>query len=288
MAPHPPGQGRPRPGRHPQSRGGPRSVGAMVSARLLDRTCSGPARPTPTPRPPRPWACRCSGTSTRRSSRSWTRPARCCAPSWGTDNARTLPLSRDRVGGDGGGVRQHRPPGRRRRGRGQRPLRAADVRRRRPLRRRGRPGRARVGDQPVDVRARARRPPDAGRSSPPCTPRPRRGCAPTSPRSARARATPCSSSTPSPRIGGIELRADDWGIDVGYAGTQKCLGRRPGPRALHDQRPRLRAPGREAAVVVPRPRAARRLRRRGQRRSAVAGPTTTPRPPRWSRACTPG
>lgn len=25
-------------------------------------------------------------------------------------------------------------------------------------------------------------------------------------------------------IGGIELKADDWGIDIGYAGTQKCLG----------------------------------------------------------------
>jgi alanine-glyoxylate transaminase/serine-glyoxylate transaminase/serine-pyruvate transaminase len=29
-------------------------------------------------------------------------------------------------------------------------------------------------------------------------------------------------------IAGIELRADDWGIDVGYAGTQKCLGVPPG------------------------------------------------------------
>ncbi len=29
-------------------------------------------------------------------------------------------------------------------------------------------------------------------------------------------------------IGGAELRADDWGIDVGYAGTQKCLGVSPG------------------------------------------------------------
>jgi alanine-glyoxylate transaminase / serine-glyoxylate transaminase / serine-pyruvate transaminase len=29
-------------------------------------------------------------------------------------------------------------------------------------------------------------------------------------------------------IGGIELEADDWGIDVGYAGTQKCLGVAPG------------------------------------------------------------
>lgn len=29
-------------------------------------------------------------------------------------------------------------------------------------------------------------------------------------------------------IGGIELCADDWGIDVGYAGTQKCIGVAPG------------------------------------------------------------
>ena len=29
-------------------------------------------------------------------------------------------------------------------------------------------------------------------------------------------------------IGGIELRADDWGMDIGYAGTQKCLGVAPG------------------------------------------------------------
>jgi alanine-glyoxylate transaminase/serine-glyoxylate transaminase/serine-pyruvate transaminase len=29
-------------------------------------------------------------------------------------------------------------------------------------------------------------------------------------------------------IAGIELLADDWGIDVGYAGTQKCLGVAPG------------------------------------------------------------
>ena len=29
-------------------------------------------------------------------------------------------------------------------------------------------------------------------------------------------------------IGGLELLADDWGIDIGYAGTQKCLGVAPG------------------------------------------------------------
>lgn len=29
-------------------------------------------------------------------------------------------------------------------------------------------------------------------------------------------------------IGGIELHADEWGVDLGYAGTQKCLGVAPG------------------------------------------------------------
>ncbi|MGH3335491.1 MAG: pyridoxal-phosphate-dependent aminotransferase family protein [Nocardioides sp.] len=38
-------------------------------------------------------------------------------------------------------------------------------------------------------------------------------------------------------IGGIELRADDWGIDAGYAGTQKCLGVAPGlaPFTINDR-----------------------------------------------------
>lgn len=38
-------------------------------------------------------------------------------------------------------------------------------------------------------------------------------------------------------IGGIELRADDWGIDVAYAGTQKCLGVAPGlaPFTINDR-----------------------------------------------------
>lgn len=38
-------------------------------------------------------------------------------------------------------------------------------------------------------------------------------------------------------IGGIEVRADDWGIDIGYAGTQKCLGVAPGlaPFTVNDR-----------------------------------------------------
>jgi alanine-glyoxylate transaminase/serine-glyoxylate transaminase/serine-pyruvate transaminase len=38
-------------------------------------------------------------------------------------------------------------------------------------------------------------------------------------------------------IGGIELRADAWGVDIGYAGTQKCLGVAPGlaPFTINDR-----------------------------------------------------
>ena len=90
---------------------------------------------------------------------------------------------------------------------------------------------------PVDVDRVLAAHPSPGRSSPRCTPRPPPACAPTSRRSAPARATRCWSPTRSPRIGGIELRADDWGIDVGYAGTQKCLGVAPGlaPFTINDR-----------------------------------------------------
>jgi alanine-glyoxylate transaminase/serine-glyoxylate transaminase/serine-pyruvate transaminase len=38
-------------------------------------------------------------------------------------------------------------------------------------------------------------------------------------------------------IAGIELRADEWGVDIGYAGTQKCLGVAPGlaPFTINDR-----------------------------------------------------
>jgi alanine-glyoxylate transaminase/serine-glyoxylate transaminase/serine-pyruvate transaminase len=38
-------------------------------------------------------------------------------------------------------------------------------------------------------------------------------------------------------IAGIELHADEWGVDVGYAGTQKCLGVAPGlaPFTINDR-----------------------------------------------------
>ncbi len=66
-------------------------------------------------------------------------------------------------------------------------------------------------------------------------------------------------------IGGIELRADDWGVDIGYAGTQKCLGVAPGlaPFTINDRAFDRRVE--TTAVLVPRPRPARRLRRGGLR-----------------------
>ncbi len=87
-------------------------------------------------------------------------------------------------------------------------------------------------------------------------------------------------------IGGIELRADDWGIDVGYAGTQKCLGVAPGlaPFTINDRafERRVEKPrswyldlGLLGGYV-------------GEASSrAAAGPTTTPPPSPWSSACTP-
>jgi alanine-glyoxylate transaminase/serine-glyoxylate transaminase/serine-pyruvate transaminase len=45
-------------------------------------------------------------------------------------------------------------------------------------------------------------------------------------------------------LGGIDVRIDDWGVDIAYSGTQKCLGVPPGlapltvsPRALEQLRP---------------------------------------------------
>jgi len=70
-------------------------------------------------------------------------------------------------------------------------------------------------------------------------------------------------------IGGIELRADDWGIDIGYAGTQKCLG------VGSSGRGRGTSTSARSAGTSATPAATRR-----------PGPTTTPHPSRWSRRCT--
>ncbi len=38
-------------------------------------------------------------------------------------------------------------------------------------------------------------------------------------------------------LGGIPVAVDDWGVDLAYSGTQKCLGRAPGSGAGHRFRP---------------------------------------------------
>ncbi len=132
----------------------------------------------------------------------------------------------DRVGRHGGGVRQHGRARRRRRRRGQRPLRRAHGRRRRPARCRGRPCRPRVG-QTVDVERVVA-----------AHPAPKIIAAVHAETSTGVRSDIAALGAAKgdalllvdavTSIGGIELRADDWGIDIGYAGTQKCLGVAPG------------------------------------------------------------
>ena len=90
---------------------------------------------------------------------------------------------------------------------------------------------------PVDAERVARRPPVAEDHRR----RPRRdlapASAPTSPRSAPVKGDALLLADAVTSIGGIELRADDWGIDIGYAGTQKCLGVAPGlaPFTINDR-----------------------------------------------------
>ena len=65
-------------------------------------------------------------------------------------------------------------------------------------------------------------------------------------------------------LGGIPVEIDAWGVDAVYSGTQKCLGVPPGlaPLSFSPRARRARArPHEPVAVVVPRPRAHRRVRR---------------------------
>ena len=167
---------------------------------------------------------------------------------WGTSNARTLPLSATGLPAWAAFVNTSTwGRGRHRR---QRAVRRADVRRARQAEV------VRVDFEwgtLVDDRLAAAHP--ILRSSRPCMPRPDRG-APTSPR---------SGPSVTPVVGGRghldrrhRVAGRCWGIDVGYAGTQKCLGG-AGAGAIHHQR----APGSAAwqsRSRGTRPRHARRLR----------------------------
>ena len=69
-------------------------------------------------------------------------------------------------------------------------------------------------------------------------------------------------------IGGIEVKADGWGVDIGYAGTQKCLGVAPGlaPFTINDRAFERRV---EKPYRYLRPGNAGWLRRRGRRQGAA-------------------
>ena len=67
-------------------------------------------------------------------------------------------------------------------------------------------------------------------------------------------------------VGGIEVDVDGWGVDVAYAGTQKCLGVPPGLAPLTRQRPGPRAARRAQPQLVPRPAHDRPVHRPGHRR----------------------
>ena len=107
----------------------------------------------------------------------------------------------------------------------------------RRLRRRPHPPRGRVGRErrPRSRSTRPRRDWSARRtssSSPSRRPRPASSTTPSaSPRSPTTTA-PCSASTPSPALGAVDLRQDEWGVDVVVSGSQKSL--------MTPARPRLR------------------------------------------------
>ena len=243
-----PDQGRPRPGRHPQPGRRPlrpancANVGVMIRERHLFGP--GPSNPYPeaTARPRR---SRCSGTSTRSSSRSWTRPATCSARVWGTDNARTLPLSATGSAGMEAAFVNTVAPRRRRRGRGQRALRPAHVRRRGPLRRRGRRASSTSG---------------ASRStSTACSPRTRAPAIIAAVHAETSTGVRSDIAALGAGKGDALLLADAVTSHRRHRAARRRLGhrrrlrrhpevprRRPRPGAVHDQRPRLRAPRREA------------------------------------------
>ena len=67
-------------------------------------------------------------------------------------------------------------------------------------------------------------------------------------------------------LGGIEVDVDGWGVDVAYAGTQKCLGVPPGLAPADGERPGPRPARRAQPELVPRPADDRPLHRPGHRR----------------------
>ena len=100
--------------------------------------CSDPDRPTPTRRPPSPSGSRCSGHLDPVFLGILDETSDRLRQVFGTTNRRTLPLSATGSAGMEAAFVNTVGPGRRRRRRGQRPVRSADGRRRLAVRGRGR------------------------------------------------------------------------------------------------------------------------------------------------------
>ena len=149
-----------------------------------------------------------------------------------TANPLTLPISGTGSAGMEAAFVNVVAPRRRRRRRRQRRVRRAHVRRRRALRRRGR-ARSSASGARRSTPSAARRAPVARRSSPSCTPRRRPACATTSRRSGAGKGDALLLVDCVTSLGGIPVEIDDWGVDIAYSGTQKCLGVAARPRAVH-------------------------------------------------------
>ena len=222
---------------------------------------AGPGRARP--RAPRP---RIPGHSRRdqRAPPSGLRHGQCVDPAG----------ERDRLGGHGGLLRQLRPARATRRHRRQWRVRRTHVR---------------GGGAHWEPRWSGWMRPGARRSSPTpscrpirplpssrwCTPRLPPGCATTSQPLARDKGNALLLVDMVTSLGGIEVAVDDWGVDIAYSGTQKCLGVPPGlsPLTVSDARPGTH--GGTPVELVPRPQPALTLRA-GRREAARVYHHTAP------------
>ena len=116
--------------------------------------------------------------------------------------------------------------------------------------------------EPLDPGRARGRPPGTGDHRRWSTPRPRPACATTSRRSVAEKGDALLLVDTVTSLGGIEVAVDDWGVDIAYSGTQKCLGVPPGLAPLTVSTAGGRAPGGAAVELVPRPEPHRQVRQR--------------------------
>ena len=203
----------------------------MPPVPLTDRVLMGPGPCNPYPEVAAAFARPLLGPPRSRVHRAARRDQRPAAPGLPHRQPADLPRERHRLGRHGGGVRQRGRAGRRGRGRRQRRVRRADVRRRR----------------------RAAAPRWCGSTRRGASRSIRRRCSTPIPRRASIAAVHAETSTGVRNdvaclgqqlrhqdaealvlvdcvtsLGGIPVEIDGWGVDLAYAGTQKCLGVPPG------------------------------------------------------------